>query len=110
MRSVAVARRLSAIVALAAIVGVLAVVVVVLARHLLELLLAIACLSLAIGAAAYAVTRTGPRRLAAAVLALLAPIVLLVANGQLLSCCSCWRWRWLPGWRPAARSDATSTR
>ena len=87
MRSVGVARRLSAIVALAAIVGALAVVVVVLARHLLELLAAIACLSVAIGAAAYAVTRTGARRLLAAVLAvlaLLAPIVLLVINGQIL--------------------------
>ena len=87
MRSVPVARRLSAVVALAAIVGVLAVVVVALARHLLELLVAIACLSLAVGAAAYAVTRTGARRLVAAVVAvvaLLAPIVLLVANGQIL--------------------------
>jgi hypothetical protein len=52
MRSVGVARRLSAIVALAAVVGVLAVVVVVLARHLLELLAVIACLSVAVGAAA----------------------------------------------------------
>jgi diacylglycerol kinase family enzyme len=87
MRSVPVARRLSAVVALAAIVGVLAVVLVALARHLLELLVAIVCLSLAVGAAAYAVTRTGPRRLVAAVVAvvaLLAPIVLLVAHGQLL--------------------------
>jgi diacylglycerol kinase family enzyme len=87
MRSVGVARRLSAIVALAAFVAVLAVVVVVLARHLLELLAAVVCLSVAVGAAAYAVTRTGARRLLAAVLAvlaLLAPIVLLVARGQLV--------------------------
>jgi diacylglycerol kinase family enzyme len=87
MRSVAATRRLSAMVALAAVVGVLAIVVVALARHLLELLAAIACLSVAIGAAAYAITRTGARRLVAvvvAVLALLAPIVLVLAYGQLL--------------------------
>jgi hypothetical protein len=61
--------------------------VVVLARHLLVLLAAIACLGVAIGAAAYALTRTGARRLLAAVVAvvaLVAPIVLVVAYGQLL--------------------------
>jgi diacylglycerol kinase family enzyme len=61
--------------------------VMVLARHPLWLVAAIACLAVAISAAAYAITRTGARRLAAtavAVLALAAPLVLVVAYGQLL--------------------------
>jgi diacylglycerol kinase family enzyme len=60
--------------------------VVALARNLLLLLVAVACLGLAIAAAAYAVTRTGARRSVAAVvavLALVAPVVLVVAQGQL---------------------------
>ena len=87
MRSVPMARRVSAIVALAAVVAVMAVTVVVLARHLLELVVAIGCLWLVIAAAAYAVTRTGARRQVAvvvAVLALAVPLVLVVANGQVL--------------------------
>jgi hypothetical protein len=87
MRSVTVARRFSAIVALAAIAGALAVLVAALIRHLPVLLAATLCLSVAVGAAAYAVTRTGGRRLAAAVLAalaLVAPIVLVVIYGGLL--------------------------
>ena len=87
MRSVTIARRLSAIVALVAVVGVLAIMVVVLAKHLLPLLVGALCLGVAVSAAAYALTRTGARRLVAAVvavLALVAPIVLVVAYGQLL--------------------------
>ena len=87
MRSVPVARRVSAIVAILVVVAVLAIVVMVLARHLLWLVAAIACLAVAISAAAYAITRTGARRLVAtavAVLALAAPLVLVVAYGQLL--------------------------
>jgi diacylglycerol kinase family enzyme len=87
VRSVPVARRVSAIVAILVVVAVLAIVVMVLARHPLWLVAAIACLAVAISAAAYAITRTGARRLAAtavAVLALAAPLVLVVAYGQLL--------------------------
>jgi diacylglycerol kinase family enzyme len=86
MRSVSVTRRVAAIVALAAAAAVVVVEVVALARNLLLLLLAVACLGLAIAAAAYAVTRTGARRSVAAVvavLALVAPVVLVVAQGQL---------------------------
>jgi diacylglycerol kinase family enzyme len=87
VRSVPVARRVSAIVAILVVVAVLAIVVMVLARHPLWLVAAIACLAVAISAAAYAITRTGARRLVAtavAVLALAAPLVLVVAYGQLL--------------------------
>jgi diacylglycerol kinase family enzyme len=86
MRSVSVTRRVGAIVALAAAAAVVVVEVVALARNLLLLLVAVACLGLAIAAAAYAVTRTGARRSVAAVvavLALVAPVVLVVAQGQL---------------------------
>jgi diacylglycerol kinase family enzyme len=86
MRSVSVTRRVAAIVALAAAAAVVVVEVVALARNLLLLLVAVACLGLAIAAAAYAVTRTGARRSVAAVvavLALVAPVVLVVAQGQL---------------------------
>jgi diacylglycerol kinase family enzyme len=65
----------------------MAIVVVALARHLLWLVLAIVCLWLAFAAAAYAVTRTGTRRLVAAVVAvvaLVAPVLLLVLDGRLL--------------------------
>ena len=51
------------------------------------LVVAIACLGVAIGAASYALTRTGVRRLVAvvvAILALAAPLVLVVAYGRLL--------------------------
>jgi diacylglycerol kinase family enzyme len=87
MRSVPVARRASAIAAILAVAAVVAILVLVLARHLLWLVAAVACLAVAIGAAAYAITRTGARRLVAtvvAVLALAAPIVLVVAYGRLL--------------------------
>jgi diacylglycerol kinase family enzyme len=87
MRSVPVARRVSAIVALAAVVAVIAVTVVALFRNPLGLVVAIVCLWLAIAAAAYAVTRTGARRRVAAVVAVLAvaaPLALVVANRQVL--------------------------
>ncbi|HEX8132989.1 MAG TPA: hypothetical protein VF880_06135, partial [Actinomycetes bacterium] len=87
MRSVALARRVAALVALAAVVAAMAIVLVALARHLLWLVLAMVCLWLAVAAAAYAVTRTGARRLVAAVVAvvaLVAPLLLLVLDGRLL--------------------------
>jgi diacylglycerol kinase family enzyme len=87
VQSVSPPRRLSAIVALVAVVAVLAVAVVGLRQRPLVLLVAIACLGVAIGAAAYALTRTGARRLVAAavaVLALAAPLALVVAYGRLL--------------------------
>jgi diacylglycerol kinase family enzyme len=73
-------------VALAAVAAVTAIVLVVLARHLPFLLLAVACLWLGFAAAAYAVTRTGARRLVASVVAVLAlgtPLLLVVLYGQL---------------------------
>jgi diacylglycerol kinase family enzyme len=87
MRSVSAARRVSAILAILVVVAAIAIVVVALARHPLWLIAAIVCLAVAISAAAYAITRTGARRLVAtvvAVLALAAPLVLVVAYGQLL--------------------------
>jgi hypothetical protein len=85
--SVSRARRASAIVALVAAVAVLAVAVAGLVQHPLVLLAAIACLGVAIAAASYALTRTGARRLlaaVAAVAALVAPLLLVVAYGRLL--------------------------
>jgi diacylglycerol kinase family enzyme len=76
-----------AIVALLATVALLVITVVVLAVHLLWLPLAVACMILAVGAASYAVTRVGVRRVVAAavaLLAILAPIVLVVVYGQVL--------------------------
>jgi diacylglycerol kinase family enzyme len=87
MQSVSPTRRLSAIVALAAVVAMLAVAVVGLLQRPLVLLVALACLGVAIGAAAYALTRTGARRLLAgvvAILALAAPLALVAAYGRLL--------------------------
>ena len=65
MQSVSPTRRLSAIVTLVAVVAMLAVAVVGLRQRPLVLVVAIACLGVAIGAAAYALTRTGARRLVA---------------------------------------------
>jgi Diacylglycerol kinase catalytic domain len=62
VQSVSPTRRLSAIVALVAVVAVLAVAVVGLLQRPLALLVALACLGVAIAAAAYALTRTGARR------------------------------------------------
>ena len=87
MQSVSPTRRLSAIVALVAVVAMLAVAVVGLLQRPLVLVVAIACLGVAIGAASYALTRTGARRLVAAVVAMLAlaaPLALVVAYGRLL--------------------------
>jgi diacylglycerol kinase family enzyme len=87
MNSVPAVRRVSAIVALVAILAAMAVTVVALAQHLPWLVTAILCLWLAIAGAAYAVTRTGLRRVVAslvAVGALAAPLVLVVAYGRLL--------------------------
>jgi diacylglycerol kinase family enzyme len=78
---------LSAIVALVAVVAVLAVAVAGLLQRPLVLLVAVGCLVVAIAAATYALTRTGGRRLLAAVvavLALAAPLALVVAYGRLL--------------------------
>ena len=81
------ARRASAMVALAVVVAVLAVALVGLIQRPLLLLVTIACLAVAISAAAYLIARTGGRRLLAAVvavMALAAPLVLLVVYGQLV--------------------------
>jgi diacylglycerol kinase family enzyme len=72
VKSVPASRRLSAIVALLVPVAVLVVFVAVLLRRPLLLLAAVACVGVALGAAAYAVTRTGMRRALAAVLAVVA--------------------------------------
>jgi diacylglycerol kinase family enzyme len=87
VKSVTLARRVSAVVALASVVAAMAIVLLALVQHLLWLVLAVVCLWLAFAAAAYAVTRTGARRLAAAVVAvvaLVAPVLLLVLDGRLL--------------------------
>jgi diacylglycerol kinase family enzyme len=87
MRSVPVARRVSAIVALAAAAALVVVTAAALLQHLLALVAAILCLGVGISAAAHAITRTGTRRLAltmVAVAALLASIVLVVVYGDLL--------------------------
>jgi diacylglycerol kinase family enzyme len=84
MKSVPLGRRASAVVALLAPLLVLAVVVVALLRRPLILAAAAACVSVGVGAAAYAVTRTGLRRGLAAGLAVLAlaAAVLLLINGS----------------------------
>jgi diacylglycerol kinase family enzyme len=81
------ARRASAIVALAAGGAVFAVTIAGLVEEPLSLMVALAGLGMAIAAASYAVTRAGARRVVAAavaVLALVAPLVLVVASGRLL--------------------------
>ena len=72
MKSVPVGRRVSAVVALLAPFAVLALFVLVLFRRPVVLAGAALCFSLGVGAAAYAITRTGLRRTLAAVLAVLA--------------------------------------
>jgi diacylglycerol kinase family enzyme len=88
VKSVPVARRAAAIVALLTPVALLVVATVVLLRRPLLLAAAALCVSIGVGAAAYAITRTGIRRLAAAVLAVLALgtaiTIQLVAIGGLL--------------------------
>jgi diacylglycerol kinase family enzyme len=87
MTSVPAARRLSAVIALLAPVAVLVALLLILLRQPLLLLAAAGCFSVAVGAAAYAVTRTGARRMLGgglAVLALLAAVTFqLVAVGSL---------------------------
>jgi diacylglycerol kinase family enzyme len=81
-------RRVTAVVALLAPLAVLAVVVVALVRRPLTLVLAVACVALGMGAAAYAITRPGVRRTLGAVLAVLAlaaaVVLILAAAGGLL--------------------------
>jgi len=114
MKSVPLGRRVSAVVALLAPVAVLVELVAVLLQRPLVLAAAVACFSLGVGAAAYAVTRTGLRRTLAAVLAVvtLAASVAFVVGAL----------RSLPalgvmvvlivagGWRPGTRSAGTSGR
>jgi diacylglycerol kinase family enzyme len=88
MRSVSLARRVSAVVALLAPLALLVVVVAAFLRRPLLLVAVVACVSVGLSAAAFAVTRTGLLRTAAAVLAvvaLAAAIILpLAAGGGLL--------------------------
>jgi hypothetical protein len=87
VKPLSAARRASAIVALAAGGAVFAVTVAGLVEEPLSLMVALAGLGMAIAAASYAVTRAGARRVVAAavaVLALVAPLVLVVASGRLL--------------------------
>ena len=88
MKSVPLGRRVTAVVALLAPLAVLVVVVAALLQRPLMLVLAVACVSLGVGAAAYAVTRTGLRRTLAAVLAVLvlaaAVVLIFAAAGGLL--------------------------
>jgi diacylglycerol kinase family enzyme len=88
MGSMPTARRASAVVALLAPLVLLVAMVAILLRRPLVLLAAVVLVSLGVGTAAYAVTRTGLRRTVAAVvavLALVAGIVLqVVAVGGLL--------------------------
>jgi hypothetical protein len=81
MKSVPIGRRVSAVLALLAPVAVLAVLVAVLLQRPLVLVAAALCFSVGVGAAAFAVTRTGLLRTLAAVLAVLglaASLVLVV--------------------------------
>ena len=87
MQSPSPVRRLSAIAALAAVLAMLAVAAVSLLQRPLVFVVAVGCLVGAVAAVSYALTRTGVRRLVAAVvviLALAAPLVLVVAYGRLL--------------------------
>lgn len=88
MSSVVASRRVTAIAALAAAGGAAVVAVVALIQRPLVLLATLACLSIAIGAASYALTRAGARRTAGALVAIMAfvtPVVIsLAAGGALL--------------------------
>ena len=87
MSSVATSRRISAIAALVAAGGAAVIAVVALIQRPVVLLATLACLSIAIGAALYALTRTGVRRTAGtlvAIVAFVAPIVIAVAAGGAL--------------------------
>jgi diacylglycerol kinase family enzyme len=83
--SVSTSRRICAIVALGAGTAAFAVSVAALLERPLIAVGAIACLSVAIGSAAYAITRTGTRRALAAVAALIgfiASLALIIAFGR----------------------------
>jgi diacylglycerol kinase family enzyme len=84
MKSVPLGRRASAVVALLAPLLVLVVLVAALLRRPLILAAAAVCVSLGVAAAAFAVTRTGLRRILAAALAVLALVaaVLLLISGS----------------------------
>ena len=87
-KSVPLGRRVTAVVALLAPLALLVVVVLALVRRPLNLVLAVACVGIGVGAAAYAITRTGIRRTLAAVLAVLAlaaaVVLIFAAAGGLL--------------------------
>jgi diacylglycerol kinase family enzyme len=78
VKSVTAARRGSAIVALIAPSVLIAIAVAVLTEHLLPLLAVVACLVVAVSAAAYAVTRTDTRRVVATVVAALSFVAVIV--------------------------------
>ena len=85
MSSVSMSRRMTAVVAILAIAALVVLLLVALVRYPLALLAAWGCLGVMVAAAAYAVTRTGWRRRVAvvvAVVALVAPLLLVVAYGQ----------------------------
>jgi diacylglycerol kinase family enzyme len=88
MPSVTASRQLSAIAAFVAAGAAIVVAVVALIERPLLLLATLACLAIAIGSAAFALTRTGARRTAGAVLAIAAfvtPVVLSFAVGGALA-------------------------
>ncbi len=88
MRSVSMRRRLSAILALLAVVAAFTVIALTLAQNWPLLLATSICMAGAIVSAAYALTRTGVRRfiaMAAAFVALLAALLLLIFRGTLLA-------------------------
>jgi diacylglycerol kinase family enzyme len=78
MKSVPVGRRASAVVALLAPVAVLAVLVAALLRRPLVLAGAAVCMSVGVAAAAYAITRTGLRRVLAMILTVIALVLALL--------------------------------
>jgi diacylglycerol kinase family enzyme len=81
------ARRICAVGALLASAAAIAVVVVAFAQDWPLLLASLACVTLGIGAAAYGITRNGARRnisFLVAVLALVAPLVLIAVYGRIL--------------------------
>jgi diacylglycerol kinase family enzyme len=78
MKSVPLGRRASAVVALLAPVAVLAVLVAALLRRPLVLAGAAVCMSVGVAAAAYAITRTGLRRVLAMILTAIALVLALL--------------------------------
>ena len=84
MRSVTVTRRANAIVALITTATMVVIAVAMLAQRPSLLVAAVASLAVAIGAAAYALTRAGARRALATVVTALALVMLVAAFGGLL--------------------------